>query len=274
MTQWDEWIGRSEIRHDVATEALITRFRATIDSDETYPIAPQGIHWCLCVPDAPSAQLDGDGHPKRGEFFPPIPQPRRMWASSTVQFHAAIMANMAIMRTSTIARIEEKQGKSGDLVFVSIDHEWTNNGIALVTEQQNLVYRAASNERQSRPVTTQFEAQAADWHRSITPSEALLFRFSALTFNSHRIHYDAPYAEQEEGYPGLVVHGPLMAALLLDHAARKFGPNALQSFEFRGLAPAFVGDPLHLTGQQTSAAIALNVIGNDGRAVMTAQGLL
>jgi 3-methylfumaryl-CoA hydratase len=197
-----------------------------------------------------------------------------MWASSKVRFHAPIIADMAITRTSTIAQIAEKQGKSGHLIFVTIDHEWNNNGVALVTEQQNLVYRAASSERQPRPVTAQFEAKAADWSRTLTPSETMLFRFSALTFNSHRIHYDAPYAEQEEGYPGLVVHGPLMAALLLDHAACKFGANALTSFEFKGLAPAFVGDPLHLTGQQTSGVIALNVVGNDGRAVMAAHGAL
>jgi 3-methylfumaryl-CoA hydratase len=272
MTEWDSWIGRTETCDDIATEALITRFRATIDSNETGPVAPQGLHWCLCVPDTPTAELDSDGHPKRGGFFPLIPLPRRMWASSKVQFHAPIMAGMAITRTSTISRIEEKNGNSGHLVFVTIDHIWASQGADLVTEQQSLVYRAASTVRQPRPVSADVELNDEGWNRSLTPDETMLFRFSALTFNSHRIHYDAPYAQQEEGYPGLVVHGPLMATLLLDHAARQLGPNALKSFEFRGLAPCFSGDLLHLTGTLDGSEIGLNVIGNDGRAVMSAKG--
>ncbi len=272
MTEWDSWIGRTETQHDIATEALITRFRATIDSDDAGPIAPQGLHWCLCVPDTPTAGLDGDGHPKRGGFFPPIPLPRRMWASSKVQFHAPIAAGMAITRTSTIAQIEEKQGNSGHLVFVTIAHAWSHDGLDLVTEQQSLVYRAASTAPLPRPATTDVVIEPNIWNRSLTPGETMLFRFSALTFNSHRIHYDAPYAMQEEGYPGLVVHGPLLASLLLDHAARKLGSNALKSFAFRGLAPAFAGDPLHLTGSVNESDTELNVIGNDGRSVMSAIG--
>lgn len=269
-TEWDAWIGRSETRHDIATEALITRYRATLDSTETGPIAPQGIHWCLCVPDAPTAQLDVDGHPKRGDFFPPILLPRRMWASSTVQFHAPIAAGMAIQRTSTISRIQEKQGNSGHLVFVTIDHIWANEEVPLVTEQQSLVYRAPSSERQTRPATSDVALDQTGWNRTLTPNETLLFRYSALTFNSHRIHYDAPYAEHEEGYPGLVVHGPLMASLLLDHAAQKLGPNQLKSFAFRGASPAFAGDPIHLVGTQENQSIGLTVLGNNGRTVMTA----
>jgi 3-methylfumaryl-CoA hydratase len=274
MTQWDAWIGRSETARDVATTALITRFRATINSLETGPIAPQGIHWCLCVPDAATDELDIDGHPKRGGFFPPIPLPRRMWASSKVQFHAAIHAGMAVTRHSTISSITEKLGNSGHLIFVTIDHIWAAEGGYLVTEQQSLVYRGATTSPIARPVTSAFQIDPTSWHRSIIPNEAMLFRFSAITFNSHRIHYDAPYTLNVEGYPGLVVHGPLLASLMLDHAAQNIGHNILKSFEFRGTSPAFSGDLLHIIGRQTGDNVALDIIGNDGRALMEAKALI
>jgi 3-methylfumaryl-CoA hydratase len=274
MTEWDAWIGRSETSHDVVSDALIMRFRATFDSAETGPIAPQGLHWCLCVPDTPTTDLDDDGHPKRGGFFPPIPLPRRMWASSKVQFHAPIVAGMAVTRHSTISNITEKMGNSGHLIFVTIDHSWSAAGAYLVTEQQSLVYRGATTSRIQRSLNSDVTLDPACWHRSLIPSEAMLFRFSAITFNTHRIHYDHPYAQQVEGYPALVVHGPLMASLLLDHAAREIGSNRLKSFEFRGLAPAFAGDPLHLSGQQNDDKLALQVIGNDGRTVMEAQAII
>ncbi len=272
MTDYSAWIGRSETARDIATDALITRFRATIDSSETGPVAPQGLHWCLCVPDMASAELDVDGHPKRGGFFPPIPLPRRMWASSKVQFHTPILAGMAVTRHSTISSIAEKMGNSGHLIFVTIDHIWTANGAYLVTETQSLVYRGAMENPIAHPETSDVEIDPASWHRSITPNEAMLFRFSAITFNSHRIHYDYPYAQGVEGYPGLVVHGPLMASLILDHASRKLGSNKLKSFEFRCLSPAFAGDPLHIVGQLSGADVSLSIIGNDGRAVMKATG--
>ena len=274
MTEWDAWIGRSETARDVATTTLITRFRATINSSETGPIAPQGIHWCLCVPDAATAELDIDGHPKRGGFFPPIHLPRRMWASSKVQFHAAIHTGMTVTRHSTISNITQKEGNSGHLIFVTIDHIWSAEGGYLVTEQQSLVYRGATITPIARPETSAVQIDPTCWHRSIVPNEEMLFRFSAITFNSHRIHYDAPYAMNVEGYPGLVVHGPLLASLMLDLAAQNIGLNILKSFEFRGLSPAFSGDPLHIIGQQTGDNVTLNILGNDGRAVMEAKALI
>lgn len=272
MTGYNAWIGRSETAHDVATSALIARFRATIDSDEIGSIAPQGLHWCLCVPDMATAELDVDGHPKRGGFFPPIPLPRRMWAFSKVQFQSPIHAGMAVTRHSTISSITEKMGNSGHLIFVTIDHSWSADGRNLVTETQSLVYRGAMDTPIAHPKTSDVVIDPTHWHRSIVPDETMLFRFSAITFNSHRIHYDRPYTQMMEGYPGLVVHGPLMASLMLDNAARNLGHNKLKSFEFRGLSPAFVGDPLHIVGQTYGTDISLNIIGNDGRDVMRAKG--
>ncbi len=265
-----DWIGRAQVQTDILTPSLLARFRATLDTTDTGDVAPQGIHWCLCTPDTATAGLDIDGHPKRGGFLPPIPLPRRMWASSKVVFYAPIVAGAAVERRSTITGIEEKTGGSGALVFVEVDHETSSDGTLAVRERQTLVYREASTAAPA-PVGKGTPAlEGFQWHRSLTPAEALLFRYSALTFNSHRIHYDRPYATGEEGYRGLVVHGPLTATLLLDLAARDLGPNRLASFAFRGQSPALAGEVLHLVGKVDSAHVTLAALGSDGREIMTA----
>jgi len=177
---------------------------------------------------------------------------------------------------STVASIEKKSGKSGDLVFVAVDHETRVGDVVAIRERQNIVYR--------EPATTTIpvsavsndipDLQAWDWQQQITPSEPLLFRYSALTFNSHRIQYDKPYAVQEEGYPGLVVQGPLMATLLLNLAASKLGANKLSGFSFRGQAPAFANAAIYLVGKQDGENIRLAVIGNDGKEIMSAQAAI
>jgi 3-methylfumaryl-CoA hydratase len=272
MGQWDAWIGRTQEQSDVLTPGLLQRFRATIDSDVTGDIAPQGIHWCLCLPDAATAELGDDGHPKRGGFMPPISLPRRMWAASDVIFHAPLAAGADVVRKSTITEINEKRGSSGPLVFVTLDHEtWADNALA-ISERQSVVYREAPTVA-APALPSDDIADLSRWpiHRNITPSEPLLFRYSALTFNSHRIHYDQPYATGVEGYRGLVVHGPLIATLLLDLAAREFGSNTLRKFSMRAQSAAFVGEPLHLVGKNEGQNITLAAIGNDGRTVMSAK---
>ncbi|MFM2100815.1 MAG: mesaconyl-C(4)-CoA hydratase [Pseudomonadota bacterium] len=274
MATWDAWVGKSQTQDDLLTPAMLNRFRATIDSDETGIIAPQAIHFALCLPEAATASLDIDGHPKRGGFLPPVPLPRRMWASSALEFHAPIQLGDAIKRVSTIATIEEKTGGSGTLVFVNVDHQTHAGGQLAVNERQTLVYRAASTAPPAQIGTGTPTFESWQWHRAITPSEALLFRFSAITFNTHRIHYDRPYAEAEEGYRGLVVHGPLTATLLLDLAARELGYNRLKSFAFRGVSPAICGEVLHLVGKVDDEKITLAALGSDGRDVMTAVAAL
>jgi 3-methylfumaryl-CoA hydratase len=276
---WDSWIGREEVRRDGNDPALAQRWLATLD--RTAPddgTLPQGIHWCLATPEAPTAVLGPDGHPRRdasqGGFLPPIALPRRMWASSKVAFLNPLHVGEPVERRSRIASIAEKQGGSGQLVFVNIEHETHGDKQICVREIQSIVYREAAPAGGPAipppPGPQRFDPAPWTYHHSLAPSEALLFRYSALTFNSHRIHYDLPYAAQHEGYRGLVVHGPLTATLLLNLAAREFGDNALKSFAFRGLSPAICGEDLHLVLCDDERQIKLGAFASDGRPVMSA----
>ncbi len=277
MSEWQDWIGREEQRTDRADPGLFTRWCATLD--RAAPVdgtVPQGFHWCLCTPDAPTANLGPDGHPRRDDspdsFLSPVPLPRRMWASSKVEFLAPLKVGEAVSRTSRVASVTEKSGGSGKLVFVDVVHETQGTAGLAVREVQSLVYRepAAPGTPPVPPSLGdgQFDPSGWDQHRLVKPDAPLLFRFSALTFNSHRIHYDAPYATGEEGYRGLVVHGPLTASLLLDLAQRTVGDNALKTFAFRGLSPAVAGEPLHLVMRGEGDGIELGAFAADGRQVM------
>lgn len=272
---WDEWIGRSETHEDVVDAGLVARFVATLDTAPAVGgLAPQGIHWCLAPPAEPTAKLGPEGHPVRGEtgLLPPIPLPRRMWASSRVAFLAPLRIGERVRRTSRVATVTEKSGGSGRLVFVEVEHVIAGAEEA-VREVQTIVYREAApaGAPPSPPVRGEasFTPEGAA-HRRIVPEPPLLFRYSALTFNSHRIHYDLPYTTGEEGYRGLVVHGPLMATLLIDLARRTLGEQALATFAFRGVSPAVDGEALHLTLGGEAEALALGVWAADGTAVMSA----
>ena len=278
---WNAWIGREERRHDRVDAGLTARWCATLNRD---PCAdgsvPQGLHWCLCPPDAPTAQLGPDGHPFRDEgpdsFLPPVPLPRRMWASSKVEFLNPLRVGQAIERVSRVLTVTEKHGGSGALVFVEVAHETSADGTLAVREVQSLVYREptpAGAPPAPLPLgEALFDPAGWDTHRAVTPTEPLLFRYSALTFNSHRIHYDLPYATREEGYRGLVVHGPLTATLLLQLAARHLGDNQLKTFDFRGISPAICGELLHLVLRSSAGSVELSAYASDGREVMRGGG--
>lgn len=279
MGAWDAWIGREEIRIDRVDAGLVSRWLATFDRDAASDgNVPQGLHWCLCLPDAATAKLGYDGHPLRDDgvesFLPPMPLPRRMWASSKTEFFKPLHVGEAVTRTSRMLSITEKSGNSGPLVFVDVAHETAGeNGLA-VREVQSIVYReAVGTETPLSPPSagaTGFDANGWQSHRVVAPSEPMLFRYSALTFNSHRIHYDLPYAHDEERYRGLVVHGPLTASLLLELARGELGDNALASFAFRGLSPAICGEALHLVMRGSGNEIELAAFADDGRQIMTA----
>ena len=279
MKDWSAWIGREDIRHDHVDPGAVKRWLATLDrSAHADGSVPQAYHWCLCLPDAPTAILGPDGHPLREDsddsFLPPIPLPRRMWAASKVEFLNPLRPGQTVMRSSRVAAITEKQGGSGALVFAEVAHETHGDGELAVRETQTIVFRepapADAPPAPPPPGDGRFDPTGWDAHRMLVPSEVLLFRYSALTFNSHRIHYDLPYATEEEGYRGLVVHGPLTATLLLDLAQRHFGDNALTRFDFRGTSPAICGEQLHLALRGDGDDIVLGAFASDGRQVMAA----
>ena len=283
MADWADWIGREQRAADRLDPALAARWYATFDHGAPASTAmPQGIHFCLCTPEAPTARLGPDGHPLREDdpasFLPPIPLPRRMWASSDIEFRAPMMIGATIERTSRVASITPKSGSRGEMVFVEIDHETSADGKLAVRERQTAVYleALAPDAPLSPPAPSPevFDPRAWDLHRQLVPDTRLLFRYSALTFNTHRIHYDAPYALEQERYRGLVVHGPLTASLLLQLAAERFGENRLAQFGFRGVSPAIAGEALHLVLRGAGDDIELAAFAGDGRQVTKASARL
>jgi 3-methylfumaryl-CoA hydratase len=249
-----EWIDRAQTSVDWITPGRVAAWRATFDHDCESPAegdsAPLGFHWTLAPLLARESELGPDGHPRRGAFLPPIPLPRRMWAGSRIVFHRPLRVGERVERESVIAAIEEKQGRTSNLVFVTVRHRLMSTAGLAIEEQQDLVYRdpPAPDERPTRAAVDAGVEPAAVWQHTIRPTETLLFRFSALTFNGHRIHYDRRYAEIVEGYAGLVVHGPLIATLLLELIQAHVPSESIERFEFRALRPTFDTSDFHVYG--------------------------
>jgi 3-methylfumaryl-CoA hydratase len=269
------WIGKQERASDTITPELLKRFRATLGGyTKLSPELPLGLHWCLAQPAVTSDELGVDGHPAKGGFLPPVPLPRRMWASGRIRFHQPPSVGASIERTSTIADVVLKQSAaSGPLVFVHVDHAYVQDQETLIEDRQTIVYRQPAAFKQA---VAQEQAQSPAHSENILPDSTLLFRYSAITFNGHRIHYDPGYATGEEGYPGLVVHGPLMATLLMNLAQARRPNTPLKEFEFRGVAPAFVDQALVLvlTENETlneADATSLEIRNHEGALIMTAQ---
>ncbi len=246
-----QWIGRSEQLHDSVTTAPLRALTATLDRDdapqETGAAIPPLWHWLYFLPAAPQSQLGTDGHPQRGGFLPPVPLPRRMWAGSQLHFHQPLRVGQSIVRTSRIADVRLKEGRTGPLVFVNVDHRIEADGALAIEERHDIVYRdmPAPGEAAPPPVLATTDAT---WSRRIAPDDVLLFRYSALTFNGHRIHYDRRYVTEVEGYPGLVVHGPLIATLLLDLLRRHRPEATVRQFGFRAMKPTFDTESFEVCG--------------------------
>ncbi|MFC0219366.1 MaoC family dehydratase N-terminal domain-containing protein [Pseudochelatococcus lubricantis] len=258
IAQLREWIGREESASEVVTPELVRRFNATLDLDGcSLPgdPAPLLIHLCLGQPAVPGAQLGSDGHPARGGFLPPVPLPRRMWAGGAFAFHDDIRVGDTVTRTSRILDVALKEGRSGQLCFVTVEHRIGAGGRDVITERQDIVYRDAGSPKPA-PTAAPAAAPEGAHRRLIVPTTTLLFRYSALTFNGHRIHYDAPYARDVEGYPGLVVHGPMQATMLL-HLAADIGGRAPARFSFRSLSPLFDNADFILDAAEDGAALKL-----------------
>ena len=270
------WIGRSDHAEDVISVELVRRFRATFGEAPGAPQegepAPLGIHWCLSPAVAPAGTLGPDGHPARGGFLPPIPLPRRMWAGGEVRLADPLRVGDRVVRVSRIADVQAKAGKSGLLCFVTVEHAYeTFRGLA-VAERQDIVYREADTGGAPAPASTPpLPALAPGESREAFPTDpVLLFRYSALTFNSHRIHYDADYATAQEGYAGLVVHGPLQATALLRFAAQGLGRPPAR-FAFRGLSPLILGRAASVNADAApEGGLRLWVDDGEGRRTMSA----
>jgi len=240
------WVGRSESAEDEISIERVRAFRATIGGDLSVPQkgdpAPLAFHWCLAPRLSTLAEADIDGHPKRGDFLPPVPLPRRMWAGGELELLAPLRVGDTVARRSRIADVALKMGRSGPLCFVTVTHEFSTHGSTCLRERHDIVYRDKPSGEAMAPEAA---ARAHAAETVIDPSPILLFRYSALTFNSHRIHYDVEYAMHEEGYAGLVVHGPLQATLLLHHAAAIAG-RAPRRLSYRGMAPLTHRQPFRI----------------------------
>lgn len=251
---YKQWVGKTETQIDTVTDYPVAALSATLDWPNDRPPAgtplPLLWHWMYFLPVAPQAQLGPDGHPQRGGFLPPIELPRRMWAGSQMRFNGPLKVGDVLSRTSTIIDVTEKSGRTGSLVFVKVRHDVRRQGESdvLLEEFHDIVYRPAPSPGDKAPAPTKApETQA--WERRIVPDDVLLFRYSALTFNGHRIHYDRRYTTTVEGYPGLIVHGPLQATLLMDLLRRQMPQADVAGFEFRAMRPIFDINPFSVCGQ-------------------------
>jgi len=266
-----EWIGRTESRSDTVTAGPIAALSATLDREDPQPrtgdVLPPLWHWLYFLDRHRQSELGPDGHGRRGGFLPPIPLPRRMWAGGRFEFHRPLRVGDQIARETRIVDIKEKTGRSGPLVFILVRHEISNAEGLAFSEEHDIVYRDHGPAGSVQPAPTD-----SFWERTIVPDDVLLFRYSALTFNGHRIHYDRRYATEVEGYPGLVVHGPLIATLLLDLLRRNDPSAKVTRFSFRAVGPLFDTGPFMVCGKPEGGAVPLWAKDAAGNLAMTAEG--
>lgn len=272
VEQLRRWIGRETSAQEVVSAELVRRFQATLDRPlpalEAGASVPRLLHFCLAQTPPPTLQLDADGHPARGDFLPPVPLPRRMWAAGEIDFPGEIRIGDVVRRVSRIADVAVKNGRSGSLCFVTVQHDLHVDGAAVVRERQDIVYREATSAPPSSPPPMADDGR--DRQSAEVPA-TLLFRYSALTFNAHRIHYDRDYATQVEGYPGLMVHGPLQATLLLNFATDIAG-RLPKRFSFRSRTPLFDDQPLFLhAGEADGESLSLWSAREGGPVAMAAE---
>jgi 3-methylfumaryl-CoA hydratase len=267
MAEVFDWIGRERRRIEVLAPGDLARLAAVLDRAETPVEVPPAWHWACAIETPRQSEIGPDGHPKRGGFMPPIEAPRRMFAATDMRFVAPLLAGVETEWLERIASIQEKAGKSGPLTFIEVERRISQGGALRVAETQTIVYRPApvAGEAAPSPVAAPDDA---DWRATITPDAALLMRFSAATFNAHRIHYDRPYAVEIEGYPGLVVHGPLIALSLLE--AMPTG-RRISSFSFRAVRPLFEDAPFEVCGKRVADGAELWARSADGWLAMTAR---
>lgn len=270
---FSNWIGRTETRRDRIAARPARAMAATLDRDD-FAVAdgmplPPLWHWFYFLDTPRTSELGTDGHIQRGGFLPPIELPRRMWAGSRLRFHQPLRLGEQARRVSRIARIDEKQGRSGRLAIVTVEHRIDGESGPAITDEHDIVYREEPHPDAPPPAGKEPPANAA-WAVARSADPVLLFRYSALTFNSHRIHYDEPYARGVEGYPGLVVHGPLVATLLAEQCAKRFPEKTVDALHVRALRPLFHDTTFHLCGRpgDNHTTVDLWCVDSDGAMTM------
>ncbi len=269
-----DWVGRTEEAHDLITPAPCAALAATLDHPAERPAAgsvlPPLWHWLYFLPLHRQSEIGPDGHARRGGFLPPVPLPRRMWAGSQFGFHAPLRVGDEVRRLSTILQVQEKAGRTGPLVFVKVRHQVFRGGATqpALTELHDIVYREPARPGEAAPPPQPAPVESP-WRRSITPDDVLLFRYSALTFNGHRIHYDRKYVTEVEGYPGLVVHGPLIATLLMDLLRRERPQATVTGFEFRAVRPTFDLNPFSVHGEPSADGKSVRLWARDHEGWLT-----
>ena len=277
LTLLQSWIGKTETLEDELRAAPVRGLSATLDRHEAADI--QGLtvlpplwHWLYFLPQHQQSEITTDGHPKRGGFLPPVPLPRRMWAGGRLRWlpENQLRLGDAVQRISRIKHVSHKVGRTGELLFVLVKHEVHNSKGLALTEEQDIVYRAAAlpEDPVAPPVAPD---QAALWQREIVTNDVLLFRYSALTFNAHRIHYDRKYVTEVEGYPGLVVHGPLIATLLVDLLRRHLPEVFIKAFNFKSVRPSFDLHPLRLNANPSTDGKTVELWAQDHLGWLTMQ---
>ncbi|MGF6810048.1 3-methylfumaryl-CoA hydratase [Paraburkholderia sp. Clong3] len=275
-----QWTGRTEEVQDQLTSTPMAALSAMLDHDDAVSARGDDLpplwHWLYFLPVHRQSMVGADGHPKRGGFLPPVDLPRRMWAGSQLEFLRPLKAGSAITRLSRIESVAHKHGRTGDLVFVKVKHEVSDAAGLAIVERQDIVYRdhPAAGEK---PAALQAAPMGAQWAREVNPDPVLLFRYSALTLNGHRIHYDRPYAIGAEGYEGLVVHGPLLATLLMDSLGSELPGARVGAFSFRAIKPVVDTSPFHVCGKQhesDQSKVSLWIAGSDGSLRMEATAVL
>lgn len=275
--QYRAWVGRTQSCDDAIGAWPVRALSATLDRRDPPAVAGDAVppcwHWLYFLETCPGSELAADGHAKRGGFLPPVPLERRMWAGGRIEWRAALAIGDTATRVSEIVSVTPKRGRSGMLVFVTVRHTISARGRVAIVEEHDIVYRdaAAPGTGTAAPEPTAAPPADAAWQRTVVPDEVLLFRYSALTFNGHRIHYDQPYTTGVEGYPGLIVHGPLQATLLVD-LVRRQSVRPIARFEYRALAPVCAGQPLTVHGQPEPGGRTIAVWATDSPGVRTMGG--
>jgi 3-methylfumaryl-CoA hydratase len=273
VEHWRGWIGSTEIRTDQVTAVPVAALSAALDRDDPAPVPgtelPPLWHWLYFLPISPLHDAGPDGHPRRGGFLPPVTLPRRMFAGGRFEFLQPLKVGDAITRTSRITGVSGKAGRSGMLVFVTVRPEIANAYGPAMTEEHDIVYREVPRPDASAPAP-QPAPGGETFSKEVAPDPVLLFRYSALTLNSHRIHYDRSYVTQEEGYPGLVVHGPLIATLLTELVRDSLPQARLRRFGFRAVRPLFDIHRFTVCGRPEGRQVALWTRDHEGALTMEA----